>query len=157
MLTTKEVFNEPYYGEFLTGDQYGMFRVPQVWGFDPTIISNTLTDLNNTSLLMLAQSIEMSTGVTRQIDGPFNGRVTLYVANSFAGLGARHAIILRGGNNKVGAIYYSYWTNNPDFHLSWHVFYDELIAEPSLRQEANVLTTLARLFNGDPTHVKQST
>ena len=134
------------------------------WGFDPKIIDEVLSNLGKYTLESLVDGLERTPSFVYNVANDPYAKVTrlqVHVANSYSGLGARHAIVYRLNNDEIRMVIYSYYSNNPDFHLSWHVFFNPSVSKIKYGELNNVLGALVEMFKvhgqRKGKHVKKST
>lgn len=143
-LTTKECPYAYALNESVKRSECDLFRKAQSWGFDPKIIEQILTTWRPNTLSGLSVSMSQYPHVGFTLPSS-RRQVRCYVANQFQWLGARHIIICEDHGDIRFAIY-SYYTNNPDLHLSWHMFYDPSMKRVMFDEISEVVNTFAKTF-----------
>lgn len=162
VLDTMECAHGYALNDLLKDAPFALTRHPQPWGFDPALIHDVLTNFNAYTLDTIAQELDRSTSIKCLIHiegGHSDAALQLHVANSFKGLGARHALVKRKHNGDIRMIIYSYYTNNPNLHLSWHVFFNpsvKMVKFPEITEAVNAFRTMFSANEGNK-HVKKST
>lgn len=123
------------------------------WGFNPTIMDNALVALNKYTLNDVADALRGVPHFDYVHDDVKS--VLCYVSTPFKGLGARHLFVYRLFG-EVRAIVYSYYTNNPYLHLTWHYLYNPIerkITQKEREGITNVIKEQMRVFAGEQPNV----